>query len=94
MVPNNADTHNSLGVAYYEDGRVELAISETKRAIEIDPEHEKAYMNLGVIYTRIGRLEDALVAFEKAIGINPGYADAFYGLGAIRYIQSEYNQVA
>jgi len=71
LVPNDADTHNSLGVAYYGHGRVELAISETKRAIEINPEHEKAYMNLGIVYCFLEQYESAIDEIKRAIEINP-----------------------
>lgn len=45
-VPNDAELHNRLGIAYAAEGRRDDAIREFERAIELDCDHAVAARNL------------------------------------------------
>ena len=57
--PGKARVHLSLGVAYYERGRVDDAISEYARAIALQPDYADAHTNIGIAYLKKGLREDA-----------------------------------
>ena len=62
-----AEAHTFLGWAYAHAGRVERAIAECKRAIEVDPDFGNPYNDIGAYLIELGRWEEAVPWFEKAI---------------------------
>ena len=49
MNPKNADLYYNLGLVFHQQGDLEAAAAEYKKAIEIDPQHSAAYYCLGNI---------------------------------------------
>ena len=45
-----ADEHNRRGLAHYKAGKIDMAILEFMKAIEINPKYAKAYYNRGSVY--------------------------------------------
>ena len=85
--PNSNIAHGSLGRAYQDLGRLEEAIREYKKAIEIFSHDYKAYYNLGVIYDRQGALKEAVANYKRTIVINPAFINAHFNLGNIYHNQ-------
>ena len=52
-----AEAHTFLGWTYHFQGRVEEAIAECKRAIELDPEFGNPYNDIGAYLIELGRYE-------------------------------------
>jgi tetratricopeptide (TPR) repeat protein len=52
-------------------GELEQAIEAYRKAIELNPEYENAYVELGQIYRSLGRNEDALAAFQHGLDNSP-----------------------
>lgn len=48
--PNNPEYHNNLGAVYHKEGKVDQALNEYLKAVEIDPNFAIAYENIGIIY--------------------------------------------
>ena len=71
MNPKNADLYYNLGLVFHQQGDLEAAAAEYKKAIEIDPQHFDAYYCLGNIYTEQGDLKTAEIFYRTAIQINP-----------------------
>ena len=69
------------GIAYLNKGMFDQAITELKKALEIDPNLAEAYTTLGAAYAGKGMLDKAIAEFKKAIEINPNYAMAHNDLG-------------
>ncbi|MDH3827758.1 MAG: tetratricopeptide repeat protein, partial [Desulfobacterales bacterium] len=85
--PDSSIAHGSLGRAYQDLGRLEEAIREYKKAIEIFPNNYKAYYNLGVLYDGQGALKEAVANYKRTIAINPAFIDAQFNLGNIYHNQ-------
>jgi tetratricopeptide (TPR) repeat protein len=81
-----AELYTILGRAYKDLNQLENAIAAHTKALEINPNHYKAWNNLGVAYFYLGHLDEAEKNHEKAISIEPTYAFAHASLGAV-YIQ-------
>jgi tetratricopeptide (TPR) repeat protein len=62
-----------LAKALMKQGKLEEAIQNFKKAIEINPNYDKAYNNLALALRQQGKLEEAIQNFRKAIEINPNY---------------------
>ncbi|HIO07065.1 TPA: sulfotransferase family protein, partial [Candidatus Poribacteria bacterium] len=79
--PDDASTHNNLGDALKQQGRLEQAIQAYHRATEINPNYMKAHNNLGNTFSQQGRLEEAVQAYHRALEINPNDASTHNNLG-------------
>ena len=51
------------------------------RAIQLKPDHARAYYNRGNAKGRLGRLEDAIADYDKAIQLKPDHVKAYYNRG-------------
>jgi hypothetical protein len=54
--------------------RLQDAIGEYRRAIELRPDLAMAHFNLGVAVEKVGQFREAIDYFEKAIALKPDYA--------------------
>src|ERR1700676_5290756 len=62
-----AEAHPFLGWAYHFQGKLDQAIAECKRAIEVDPEFGNPYNDIGAYLIELGRFEEAIPWLERAI---------------------------
>src|SRR5277367_1995572 len=62
-----AEAHTFLGWTYHFQGRVDEAIAECKRAIEVDPEFGNPYNDIGAYLIELGRFDEAIPWLERAI---------------------------
>ena len=78
-----AFSHYNLGIALFDEGKIDEAISSYKRTLTINPRHEKAHFSLGYAYLKQGMLDEAIPEFKRALTRNPNYAEAHYALGSV-----------
>jgi len=78
-----------MGNSFYAEGKYDQAITEYKKAIEIDSTHLEAHVNLGATYFKQGNYEDASTQFETVLRYQPYHIKAHYNLGLIRVEQGE-----
>lgn len=78
-----AEAHSNLGWAYREQGRIEDAISECRRAIEIDPALGNPYNDIGACLIELERPEDAIPWLQRATSATryATYHFPWYNLG-------------
>jgi len=82
--PDNAAAHVNLGNALANvRGRLEDAIQELTKGIEMAPGAANGQNGLGVALARAGRLEDAAVHMEKAVTQMPQSIDYHYNYGRV-----------
>jgi tetratricopeptide (TPR) repeat protein len=62
-----AEAHTFLGWTYHFQGKFEEAISECKRAIEVDPEFGNPYNDIGAYLIGLERYDEAIPWLEQAI---------------------------
>lgn len=67
---------NDRGVRLFQQGKLNEAEAELRKAIEVHPEHEMAYANLGFVLIERGQLRDAVKTLEKVLAMNPHREDA------------------
>jgi tetratricopeptide (TPR) repeat protein len=69
--PSQAERHVNQGIEFHKQGRLDDALSEFDRAIELDPKLAKAYGNRGWVYWQRGELDKALADLDRAIELDP-----------------------
>jgi len=81
--PNNHTAHHIYGSALQCLGHMDAAISEYKRAIELDSKYTDSHYFLGNIYQLVGEPELAAESFQKAVKLRPNFFEALNNLGAV-----------
>ncbi len=71
--------YGHLGNAYRHVGRYEEAISGYKKAIQISPNFQAAYIGLVSSYSLLGREEEARSAAQEVLRVNPKFAVEILG---------------
>ena len=77
----NSLAHLNLGSALQLEGRLDEAIDQLQKALEIQPGYLKALNNLGPALAGRGRVDEAIACYEQALSIDPQYAEAHNNLG-------------
>ena len=62
-----AEAHTFLGWTYYFQGKIDDAIAECKRAIQVDPEFGNPYNDIGSYLIQLGKFDEAIPWLERAI---------------------------
>jgi Tfp pilus assembly protein PilF len=89
-----AEAHTFLGWTYHSQGRVNDAIAECKRAIQVDPEFGNPYNDIGAYLIALGRYDEAIPWLEQAIEA-PRYDPRHYpyfNLGRAYYAKGMFNR--
>ena len=67
VFPDDAMTRFGLANLYRDEGRLEDAIAQYEKTLEIDPGYGAAYLELGSLLEKSGRLEAARETYQTAI---------------------------
>jgi tetratricopeptide (TPR) repeat protein len=78
-----APTYFNLGLALYRLRRYEDALSNFRKAVDIEPGDAEYLDMLGNTLSALGRTAEAKAALEQAIEANPRYALAHHDLGVL-----------
>ena len=79
--PENATARGSLAFALYGKGRINEALPQFQRSLELDPGQPKVHSDYGVALLDLGRTRDAISHFQLALQIDPDYVEAYSNLG-------------
>lgn len=80
----SAAEHLERGVQLEQVGRVEDAIAETERALELDPSMVRAHLNLLILYGRVGNISKADEHYKAVIAVAPDqFPEAYYNYGVL-----------
>jgi len=89
-----AEAHTFLGWTYHYQGKIEDAIAECKRAIEVDPDFGNPYNDIGAYLIGLGRRDEAIAWLERAIQA-PRYEPrhfAHFNLGRVYYSKAMFKR--
>ena len=78
---DNAGAHNNLGNALLQKGKMDEAMVQFQKALQINPDYAEAHNNLGTALAQKGKVDEAIAQFQKAMQIKPDLAEAHNNLG-------------
>jgi tetratricopeptide (TPR) repeat protein len=85
-----APIYNLRGLIFLAEENIRAAISDFRKATELDPDFYEAYMNYASLNLGFRGYQQAQQAYEQALRIRPDSYDALIGIGvAIRGLASE-----
>jgi Tfp pilus assembly protein PilF len=89
-----AEAYTFLGWAYHFQGRIEEAIAECKKAIQIDPEFGNPYNDIGAYLIEKGEHNEALPWLERALQSRryESYHYPHYNLGRVYMAKEMYGK--
>ncbi|GAB4276097.1 MAG: hypothetical protein Kow0029_17770 [Candidatus Rifleibacteriota bacterium] len=76
-----ANQHLDQSISFAMCGKIDQAIEEVKKAIEIDPDFGQAFNKLGDYYLKKGQIKEAVDAYRKAIVLQPENENSHFDLG-------------
>jgi len=83
VVPETADVHNDLGIAYASRGQLDLAIAEFRRALELAPDSAPTHWHLGAALAERGALDEAELHLRTSVERDPTNVDAKHDLESV-----------
>jgi len=85
VTENNALAYNNLGGALLAEGKVDAAIGDFQKVLEINSHYAEAHHNLGDAFIQKGNRDEAIVQYQKALAINPRDERSHVNLGIVLY---------
>ena len=83
--------HNSLGMLYYQQGKLYLAAWEFEYAAKLMPEMAEPYNNLGLVYEQAGKYQEALSYYSMALSHDDGNPEVVGNLVRLRMVTGDRN---
>lgn len=89
--PDDEETWNNLGFAYFTAGENDLSIECFRKSVEVRPDYKHAWYNLAYTYQAIDRLEEAIAAYDKTLECDPTDEVAWNNRGNAEYNLGRYD---
>jgi tetratricopeptide (TPR) repeat protein len=92
--PEDASLHDRLGCALADNHKLNAAVVELRKAIQLDAECASAHNSLGKALAEHGHSNAAAAEYLKAIALKPDYADAHLNLGVVLADRKQFDAAA
>ncbi len=89
LMPEDAVTHTSLGMALAALGRTDAAIDEYRAALQLEPDDTHAHNDLGAALGQQGKWAEAIDQYRTVLRIDPRYVEAYTNLGLALVAQGD-----
>ena len=80
------------GLAHYNKGQYDEAISDYTEALKINPRYAETYVNRGTAYYSKGQFDQAISDCTEALKINPRLAEAYFNRGTAYGNKDQYDE--
>jgi tetratricopeptide (TPR) repeat protein len=90
--PDSWIGHSNLGEALLKKGKLDEAILEYQKALEIKPKDAEAHRDLGNVFLKKGKLDEAVLEYQKALEIKPNFLGAHSNLAGALFQKGQMNE--
>ncbi|MGV8074939.1 MAG: tetratricopeptide repeat protein, partial [Syntrophobacteraceae bacterium] len=94
LKPDSADAHLLKGWYYYERNDFTAAVDEARRALDLEPDHYRAWLGLGIFLIGANQTYEAVAAFQKTLELYPGCPERSRINGLIAGLQEAHKSMA
>jgi len=95
LFDENSSLINAELSIYITQGKLDVLLEKTNKALEATPDNEILYFVQGTVYEKKGDAAKAENAYKKAVELKPEYYEANYNLGVLYYERGvEWNKKA
>ena len=91
---SQAESHICLGMVYEGTGKYDDAITQYRRAVELEPTSDDAIRGLASAYARLGKSDEAEKTLQVAINVRPQYWKSYNSLGGLYVSEGRYEEAA
>ncbi len=88
IAPLRSDLRAALGESYFMSGKVDKAVEEFKKLVEIEGS-ARSYAFLGLSYRNLGRFDEAKQYFQQGLKLDPRNTSCLFNLGFIAERQGD-----
>ncbi len=88
----SANDYYNLGFLYEQVGGFEQAMRYYRKALELDPKHEKSLFNVANRLQQVGDYKNAIIVYERIIKLYPRTTSAYLNLGIIANALGDVNK--
>jgi tetratricopeptide (TPR) repeat protein len=88
VAPKRSDLRAALGESYFMAGKIDKAIDEFKKLLEVDAS-ARSYAFLGLSYLNLGRFDEAKQYFQQGVKLDPHNSLCLFNLGFIAERQGD-----
>ncbi len=89
---NRARAHTELGAAYFQQGKMEIALEEFTEATKIDANYGLAYNGLGLVHAALGQDAEADASFKQSISLEPNNSKSHNNYGDFLCSHQRYDE--
>ena len=90
----NSVAHAALGLALARCGRLDDALAEYRKALEIRPDDMEIHNDVGNLLTSCGQFDEAIAHFRAVLKTKPDYAEVHYNLGSALLRKGQIDEAA
>jgi tetratricopeptide (TPR) repeat protein len=88
----SAKEYFDRGISLGKQGKIDEAIAEFKKAVELAPRNPKIYFNLGYAYEGKRDANKALTYYDKAIELDPKFINAYHNRAIAYWYLKKYDK--
>ena len=90
--PKNYTAHKILGMLYEKDGKINVALDEYIRAVEINDKDFEMHFKVASLLQKTEKNEEAIIMLQDLLRMKPDYLDATKLLGNILYEEERFKE--
>lgn len=94
VTKDNYLAYDNLGVALYQQDRLDEAVLEFRKSVAAKPDHAPAHVGLGTALMRLGQADEAIWQLTIAVGLDNDLADAHNSLGILMTEKRRFREAA
>ncbi|MBA4416595.1 MAG: hypothetical protein C0392_01600 [Syntrophus sp. (in: bacteria)] len=80
---DNQETHNDIGVLYFQDNSIDKALHHLKIAVKLDPDKIDYRMNMAGVYLHTGEIDEAIGCYQDILERTPDNVEAALALARL-----------
>jgi tetratricopeptide (TPR) repeat protein len=83
--PRNAEVHCNLGLALYQQGKLDEAMKHLSESVRLDPNSAEAHYNMGQMMLKRGEPDEAIRHWLEVVRLQPDHVKAHVNAGALLF---------